>query len=172
MKPSKHCYDIIRFNEHLALTAYCDKAGYWTIGYGNRYYANGNPVKIGDKITKARAERLLQSVVNEFAWYIDKLLVVKVNQFQFDALVSFAYDVGFDLDLSLILEDLCVVPLLDMINENPDNPLIRHEFLKWNKITVNGIKTVLPSLDLRRKAEANLYFMQVNGFHMDEIKFA
>jgi lysozyme len=168
MKPSKHCYDIIRFNECLALTAYCDKAGYWTIGYGNRYYANGSPVKIGDKITKARAERLLQSVVDEFAWYINKLLLVKVNQFQFDALVSFAYDTGLDLDMSVLSDDFCVLPLLDMINENPNNPQIREEFLRWNKITVNGRKTVLASLDLRRKAEANLYFMQVNGFHVDD----
>jgi lysozyme len=166
MRPSNNCYDIIKRFELLVLTAYRDKAGFWTIGYGNKFYANGKPVAIGDTITRSRAERLLKCVVNDFAWYINKLLLVEINQFQFDALVSFAYDVGIDLDEDTLSEDFCQLTLLDMINENPADPLIRGEFLRWNKIAVDGRKMIHPELDIKRRAQADLYFTYVNGVHV------
>jgi lysozyme len=52
MLPSANCYRIIKEFESLVLQAYRDKAGIWTIGYGCTYYENGNPVEIGDRITK------------------------------------------------------------------------------------------------------------------------
>ena len=158
MHPSNNWYQLIRQFEGLVLTAYRDKAGFWTIGYGCTYYENGKPVTIGDKISRARAEQLLAAIVKGFAGHVNKLLTVKLNQNQFDALVSFAYNVGLDIDADTIAEGLGDSTLLKLVNKNPSDPLIRVEFNKWNKATVNGKKVVLPELVARRKMEADLYF--------------
>lgn len=113
----------------------------------------------------------MQSVVNNFAWYINKLLLVRLNQFQFDAVVSFAYDVGIDLDMETISDQFAQLTLLELINENASDALIRHEFMRHDKITVNGRRVVDAELALRRKHEADLYFTQVNGIHVDDIKY-
>lgn len=158
MQPSADCYNIIKRFEGLVLTAYRDKVGIWTIGYGNTFYEGGKPVKMGDKITKSRAEQLLQFVVKDFSKHVSSLVKAPLRQSQFDALVSFAYNVGLDIDADPVAEGLGDSTLLKMINANPGNPMIRAEFLKWNKITVNGRKVVLDGLTRRRRAEGNLYF--------------
>ena len=65
---------------------------------------------------------------------------------QFDALVSFAYNVG--------VGNFAKSTLLKKVNANPNDPTIRSEFEKWNK--ANG--RVLKGLVTRRKEEADLYF--------------
>lgn len=53
----------IKESEGLELTAYWDDYGkVWTIGYGSTFYEDGSPVKEGDKITKKRAEELLNGM--------------------------------------------------------------------------------------------------------------
>lgn len=158
MKPSQQCYQLIKKFEGLVLTAYRDKAGIWTIGYGNTFYENGRPVKIGDKITKTRAENLLKAIVDDFAKHVNRLVHPKLRQCQFDALVSFSYNAGLDIDSDNVAEGLGDSTLLKLVNANPQNPLIRNEFLKWNKITLNGRKVILPDLAASRKLEADLYF--------------
>lgn len=161
MKPSKKCYELIKQFEGLVLTAYRDKAGIWTIGYGCTYYEDGSPVKIGDTITKENAIRLLKLIVDSFAHQVARLVTVPLNSNQFDALVSFAYNVGLDIDADNIAEGLGDSTLLKLINKNPADPLIRQEFYKWNKITVNGCKVVLDDLVKRRRMEADLYFQYI-----------
>jgi lysozyme len=72
--------------------------------------------------------------------------------------VSFAYNVGLDIDADAIAEGLGDSTLLRLVNKDPGDPRIRGEFNKWNKITVNGRKVVHSDLVARRKMEAELYF--------------
>ena len=133
-------------HEGLSLKAYKCPAGVWTIGYGNTYYEDGTKVKEGDIITKQRAEELLRIIANDFATKVDALVKPKLTMQQFDALVSFAYNVG--------TANFAKSTLLKKVNANPLDPTIRAEFEKWNK--ANG--RVLKGLVTRRKEEADLYF--------------
>lgn len=145
MKPSETCYDLIKGFEGRRLRAYQDSVKIWTIGYGTTFYPDGSPVKQGDSITEERADFLLKWQVLEKSGAVDAL-VKGVNQNQFNALVSFAYNVGAGaLKKSTLLKKLLV---------NPNDPTIAAEFLKWNKA---GGKE-LPGLTKRRQAEADLYF--------------
>ena len=69
-----------------------------------------------------------------------------LNQNQFNALVSFAYNVGTG--------NFSSSTLLKKVNRNPDDLTIKDEFLRWNKA---GGK-VLNGLTNRRNEEADLYF--------------
>jgi lysozyme len=89
---------------------------------------------------------------------VSQLVTAKLNEHQFDTLVSFAFNVGTDIDADSIAEGLGDATLLKLVNQNPSSPLIRAEFSKWNKITVNGKKIVLRDLMWRRGVEADLYF--------------
>ena len=77
------------------LTAYKDTVGVWTIAYGNTFYANGTPVKAGDKITKADADKLFKDILSQFEDKVKKLIdITKLNQNQYDALISLVYNIG------------------------------------------------------------------------------
>lgn len=80
--------------EGLRLKAYKDTVGVWTIGVGNTYYEDGSKVKEGDVITKERADSLLSVVSKQFEDNINKVVKVPLNQNQFNALVSFSYNIG------------------------------------------------------------------------------
>jgi lysozyme len=73
-----------------------------------------------------------------------------VNQNQFDALVSFCYNLGIGAFNSSTLKKKVIA--------NPGDLSIRDEFMKWNKARVKGVLTELKGLTNRRKAEADLYF--------------
>jgi lysozyme len=132
--------------EGCKLTAYLCPANKWTIGYGNTYYENGKPVKQGDSITQERANQLFENIAQDFAKRVRALLRVIINENQFSALVSFAYNAG--------VANLNKSTLLRKVNANPADPTIDTEFLKWDK--ANG--KVLAGLTRRRKAESKLYF--------------
>lgn len=158
MNISQNGVDFIKRHEGLRLSAYRDSVGVATIGYGNTYYLGGANVKIGDKITKEQAEDLLKMTLNEFVKDVNSLVSAPLTQNQFDALVSFAYNVGPDIDADTIAEGLGDSTLLKKVNKNPNEPTIRNEFMKWNKGRVKGVLKVLPGLTKRRKEEADLYF--------------
>ena len=105
-------------------------------------------------ITKVRALDMFKVIADKFAKDVDKLVVSNVNQNQFNALVSFAYNVGSDIDTDTIAEGLGDSTLLKKVNKNPDDPSIRNEFLKWNKA---GGK-IITGLTRRRNEEASIYF--------------
>lgn len=146
MKPSQQCYDVIKLHEGLRLTAYRDAVGVPTIGYGNTFYEDGSKVKMGDKITQQRADSLLVLIVDSFATSVDEYVTVVLNQNQFDALVSFTYNVG--------KSAFAKSTLLKKVNAGPCDPAIRAEFMRWNKAKGK----VLAGLTKRRKLEADLYF--------------
>lgn len=155
MKLDSAGYDLIKSFEGLRLLPYKCSAGVPTIGYGNTVYPNGVKVTMKDKaITEAYAKEMFQTTANLFARDVTGLIKSKVNQNQFNALVSFAYNVGTDIDVDDIPEGLGDSTLLKKVNANPNDPLIAKEFLKWNK--ANG--KVLSGLVKRRKKESELYF--------------
>ena len=90
MKVSDNGLALIKKFEGCRLTAYADVGGVWTIGWGQ----TGPDVVEGLTITQAQADARLRAEVDRFAEGVLSGLKVPVNQNQFDALVSFAYNVG------------------------------------------------------------------------------
>jgi len=128
------------------LTAYQDSVGVWTIGVGSTYYEDGSKVKKGDKITLERAKQLFANTLPKYENAVNKHVKRALNQNQFDALVSFTYNLGE--------ANLKSSTLLKKVNANPCDTTIRNEFAKW----VNAGGKKLNGLVRRRNAEANLYF--------------
>lgn len=155
MKLNEEGYQMIMNFEGLSLKPYLCSAGVPTIGYGNTYYPNGKKVTLKDKpITKEYAIEIFKFIADLFAKDVNNLLKTTVTQNQFNALVSFAYNVGSDIDADDIPEGLGDSTLLKKVNKNPNDLSIMAEFLKWNKS--NG--KVSNGLVKRRKLEAKLYF--------------
>jgi len=151
MTPSVNCFDFIKSKEGLKLKAYQDSAGIWIIGYGTIIYEDHSPVKKGDVITQQRAEQLIEKeIISKSAKVNAAVTSTAINQNQFDALVSFSYNVGAGALLSSTL--------LKRVKTNPVDPKIRYAFMMWNKAHVNGKLVAVQGLTNRRKAEADLYF--------------
>jgi len=155
MKLDDKGYLLITKFEGFSAKPYLCSAAVPTIGYGSTFYEDGSKVTINDKpITKERAIDLFKVVADKFAKDVTKLVVSNINQNQFNALVSFAYNVGSDIDTDTIAEGLGDSTLLKKVNKNPNDPTIRYEFLKWNKA---GGK-IVTGLTRRRNEEASIYF--------------
>jgi lysozyme len=148
MQISDNGLDTIKKFEGFRLQAYQDSVGVWTLGYGSTFFPNGTKVKEGDTVSYETAHRMLENVANMFSKEIAKLITSEINQNQFDALVSFSYNVG--------INNFKKSHLLELVNKDPNDPAIKQEFLKWNKA---GGK-VLKGLMLRRQAESELFFKQ------------
>ena len=151
-------YLLIAQFEGLRLKPYLCSAGVPTIGYGSTFYPSGRKVTMQDKpITQETAFWMLKQVANMFAKDVDSLVTSNINQNQFNALVSFAFNLGSDIDADNIPEGLGDSRLLRRVNANPNDPEIVREFVKWNK--AGG--RVLDGLTKRRLKEAELYFTPV-----------
>jgi lysozyme len=150
---------LIRRFEGCKLTAYQCSARVWTIGFGATRYEDGSSVKQGDVITQERADRLFVILLDQFASQVRPLITARVNDNQFGALLSFAYNVGVGGRLPTQPPGLRRSTLLRLVNANPSNPAIRLEFGKWNR--AGG--QVLNGLTRRRQAEADLYFTPIVG---------
>lgn len=140
MRTGRAGINLIKSFESLRLEAYRCPAGIWTIGYGHTA-----GVRRGDRIDEQKAEQLLAEDLRRFEAIVNRECP-NVNQNQFDALVSFTFNVGTG--------NFQKSTLLKCVKANPQNVNIRYEFSKWKK--ANG--TVLAGLIRRRKAEADLYF--------------
>jgi len=139
--------ELIKKYEGFKAKAYLCPAKVITIGYGSTYYEDGTKVKLTDSsITKERATELLEALLVSYERSVDSYCVDTINQNQFDALCSFAYNCG--------VGNLKSSTLLKKVNKNPNDPTIKDEFLKWNK----GGGKVLSGLTKRRIEEAQLYF--------------
>ena len=117
MKTSEKGIELIKRFEGCRLTAYKCPAGVLTIGYGHTY-----GVKPLMKITQQQADTLLKGDLMIFEAGIN-VLNLNINQNQFDALVSFAFNLG--------LNALNRSTLLKKIRLNPNDNTIKDEFLKW-----------------------------------------
>lgn len=142
MKISQKGLDLIKYFESLSLKAYLCPANVWTIGYGTTGVAEARP---GVVITKERAEVLLQEDVEKFSAIVWKELgPVIVSQHQFDALVSFAYNIGAGaFKTSTLVKKM----------KAKDYTGASQEFLRWTKAKGK----VLPGLVKRRRAESVMF---------------
>ena len=86
--------DLICGFEGLRLKAYDDGVGVWTIGFGTTIYPNGIRVKKGDICTEAQAKAYMAHDLKKFESTVNSAVTVPINQNQFDALVSLAYNIG------------------------------------------------------------------------------
>ena len=86
--------DLICGFEGLRLKAYDDGVGVWTIGFGTTIYPNGIRVKKGDTCTEAQARAYMVYDLKKFESAVNNAVTVPLNQNQFDALVSLAYNIG------------------------------------------------------------------------------
>lgn len=140
MRTSRNGINLIKSFEGLRLHAYKCPAGVLTIGYGHTA-----GVREGDVIDAQKAEQLLVEDLRQFEEVVGRECP-GISQNQFDALVSFVFNVGTG--------NFLKSTLLKCVKANPENVNIRYELSRWNK----GGGVVLSGLIRRRKAEADLYF--------------
>lgn len=141
MVPSSACVDLIKRFESFSARPYLCPAGVWTIGYGH----TEGVTKESAPITEPEAcDLLLADLASHYAPGVDRLLTVPVSQRQFDALVSFAYNVG--------VGALAESTLLKKLNAGFGDAAGR-EFLRWTK----SKGRVLGGLVKRRAAEQALF---------------
>lgn len=95
MKTSKAGLDLIKRFEGFKAAPYMCPANKPTIGYGSCFYADGRPVTLkDDPITEHEADALLSETLVQYEQAVTKAAKVPLSQGMFDALVSFAYNVG------------------------------------------------------------------------------
>lgn len=147
IKTSAAGINLIKEFEGFRSLPYLCPANIPTIGYGTTFYPSGKKVKLTDPpISEALATEYLEYNLKSFEGYVDSFTRDDITQSQFDALVSFAYNLGpINLQKSTLLKK---------VNTNPQDPTIKNEFLKW--VNANGKR--LAGLVKRREAEAKLYF--------------
>lgn len=144
MQTSDKGIALIKQFEGCKLTAYQDSVGLWTIGYGWTQPVDGKPIRAGMTIKQETAERLLKTGLVSYESDVSRLVKVGLTQWQFDALVSFTYNLG--------ARSLSTSTLLRKLNAE-DYAGAADEFLRWNKA---GGK-VLNGLTRRREAERALF---------------
>lgn len=140
MNLSSNGLDAIKGFEQLRLTAYLDTGGVWTIGYGHTRSALA-----GMQISEARALMLLAQDVAEAVEAVNKLVRVPLEQYEFDALVSFVFNIGVGAFKSSTM--------LRCINDRAEPMRIGTEFLRW--VYDNGKK--IAGLETRRRKERLLF---------------
>ena len=144
MKISAKGINLIKEFEGVRLKSYKCPAGVWTLGVGHTSAAGPPEVKPGMEITNAQAMKILANDLVKFEDGVDSLVKVPLKQNQFDALVSFAFNVG--------LGALGKSTLLRKLNAG-QYEAVPAELMKWTKA---GGKE-LPGLVRRRRAEAALW---------------
>ena len=140
MKASVDAYELIKQFEGLRLEAYLCPPGIWTIGYGHTSGVSPNSF-----ITIQEADEYLLRDVAAIEMQLNKLNL-SLRQCQWDAIVSFVFNVG--------IGNFKASTLLAKIRINPDDNSIIDEFLRW--VYANG--KVMRGLQKRRLTEMKLYF--------------
>lgn len=141
MKISQQGINLIKEFEGCRLTTYADTGGIATIGYGH----TGPDVHSGQCISEQEAENLLRKDVERFEKAVSSEVKVSLSQNQFDALVSFAFNVGQG--------NLHTSTLLKKLNQS-DYQGAAQEFPRWCK---DNRGHELPGLKRRREAEKKLF---------------
>jgi len=147
VQTSSEGINLIKSFEGLELKAYPDPATGgkpYTIGHGTTIYPSGMPVKLGDTCTAQQAMDYLRNDLKKFESGVNNLVKVKLSQGHFDALVSFAYNLGLgNIGSSTLLKKLNAGDYLGASNE----------FLRWDK----AAGKVMAGLTRRRQAERQLF---------------
>jgi lysozyme len=139
MRTGPQGIELIRHFEGCRLDAYLCPAGVWTIGYGHT--AN---VKEGDSIDQEAAEAFLIEDLENFEQSVTRMVEVPLTQQQFDALVSWTFNLGAgNLAESTLLRKLNNYQYVD----------VPEQIMRW----VRAGGQVLDGLVRRRAAEAALF---------------
>ena len=143
MQISQKGLNLIKEFEGLRLKPYKCAAGVWTIGYGHTNGVNENT----NAITEAQAEQYLRDDLRNFETLVNNKNYVpqNINQNQFDALVSFAFNLGGG-----NLKELCTA------NYKPGKKTVTHianEITLYNKVN----KKYCQGLANRREKEKLLF---------------
>ena len=148
-KISQNGLNLIKYLEGFRAAPYLCQAGKPTIGYGFTRYPNGQKVTLQDSpITEEWAEVILAKLLEQYEAEVDAATTDSINQNQFDALVSFVYNIG--------ITNYKGSTIRKLININPNDPNIAIQFARW-KYADNRPNNVLIR---RRKLESALYFKQ------------
>ena len=139
MKISQEGLSLIKKFEGCEYNAYKCAANVWTIGYGHTA-----DVKEGDLVTQQQADKLLEEDISIFEEIVDESVTVPLHQNQFDALVSWTFNLGGG--------NLNASSMLKVLNKG-DYEDVPAQIKRWNKA---GGK-VLEGLVRRREAEALLF---------------
>ena len=140
MKSTNYAILLIKSFEQLRLNSYLCPAGVWTIGYGHT-----DGVNQGMLITEKTADGFLKQDIRNAEHCINQM-DVDLTQEQFDALVSFVFNVG--------VQAFNTSTLKKKILKNPNGPSIADEFRRW----VYAGNKMLPGLIKRREQEIKLYY--------------
>lgn len=128
--------------EGLRLKPYLDTRGIPTIAIGNTFYLDGTKVTMKDReLTAKEAQELGSVIADKFAKQVDSLVKSKVNQNQFNALVSLAYNIG--------INGFSNSTVLRLVNINPNDLNIKKAMMMWTKNK---------ELISRRESEVKQYF--------------
>jgi lysozyme len=147
MKTSEKGKQFIKNYEGLRLKAYTCEAGKISIGYGYTGNINGKPINKDTIITKEFADKLFMDSILSVEKAVNKLIKVPtLTQTQYDAIISFVYNVGAGQFSSSTL-------LKELNNKNFND--IPQNFLLWNHIDTNKTSE---GLTKRRLKEAYLFF--------------
>lgn len=149
MKTSQNGIGLIKQFEGLELEAYRDIAGVLTIGYGH----TGPEVELGMRISERDAEELLKRDLKPREDAVERQVRVPLNQNEFDALISFVYNVGAGaFQKSTARKRL-----------NAGDRVGAAEALTWfNKATIGGVLREVTGLIRRRASERALFLTPVN----------
>lgn len=147
MRPvNKAGTDLIKSFEGLFLKPYLDPVGIPTIGLGTIKYPDGKAVTMRDRaISEIEATHYLMHEVEEKARNVERMCKVPLNDNEYAALVSFAYNIGW--------QGLEKSTLMKLLNAGADRLAVADQFLRWNKA---GGKE-LAGLTRRRQAERSLF---------------
>ena len=139
-KASETLVSFLKKAEGCKLVAYQDAKGVWTIGYGHT-----DGVNQGMLITEKTADGFLKQDIRNAEHCINQM-DIDLTQEQFDALVSFVFNVG--------VQAFNTSTLKKKILKNPNDPSIADEFRRW----VYAGNKMLPGLVKRREQEIKLYY--------------
>lgn len=138
---SKRGLELLKNFEGCILKPYQDQVGVWTIGYGNTYLLDGTRVTKNTKpITQAEAEALLLGTLAKvYEPQVRKDIKVQLTQNQYDACVSFCYNLGSMRDVGTAINN---------------GTITRAIWLKY--VYAKGVR--LKGLVVRRNKEADLFY--------------
>ena len=148
MRTSAAGLALIKSCEGRYLNAYLCPAGVWTIGYGHTSAVGPPPVAAGDAVSQAEADQILRADLRAVEDQVQDAVLVDLTQGQFDALVSFTFNLGIGAFKSSTL--------LKRVNEG-NFDAVPGELMKWTKARANGQLVDLPGLVKRRRAEAKMW---------------
>lgn len=138
---SQNGVELIKRFEGLRLEKYQDCTGRWTIGYGHLIKNNET---FNNALTPREALVLLLNDIHETEREVFQILTSDVNQNQFDALISFTFNIG--------IKNLTNSTLLALVNQKKYQPAAA-QFLRWNLAGGH----ICNELTQRREAESELF---------------